>query len=63
MAKKAKQAWIRTKNGLIVSGVAGILLAYAFLTRALDTGSYWQYAGGVIFLLAGLKMLIRARKK
>ncbi len=47
----------------LAGGLLGMVLAYAFLSRALDTGSYWQYLGAVLLLILGIKLIIRAFKK
>jgi|GEM_PF-5216710 len=46
-----------------ISGLIGIVLAYAFLSRAFSTGSYWQYFLAVTFFVLGTKILIRVLKK
>jgi predicted tellurium resistance membrane protein TerC len=44
-------------------GILGLVFAYALVTRALSTGSYWQYFAGLVFLVIGAKLLVRAFKK
>lgn len=41
-------------------GVIGLVLAYAFVSRAFSTGSYWHYLGCVVFLFLGVKLLVKA---
>lgn len=43
-------------------GVFGILLAYAFISRAFSTGSYWQYFLFIVFMILGVKLLVRTFK-
>jgi predicted tellurium resistance membrane protein TerC len=44
-------------------GVVGVVLGYFFVTRAIDTGSWWEYLGTVIFTVLGVKLIIRAVKQ
>lgn len=46
-----------------LGGAFGLLLAYAFASRALSTGSYWQYLGFALFLTLSVKLLFRTFKK
>lgn len=62
-AKLADKAWFNSLQAVIGSAVAGLLLAYAFVSRALDTGSYWQYLAGLAFLVLSVKLGVRAIKK
>lgn len=48
---------------LFAKGVIGLILAYALGSRAIDTGSYWQYLGCLVFAFLGVKLLVRAFKK
>ncbi len=41
-----------------VMAIVGVGLAYLLVTRALDTGSWWQYLGAV--LLIGLSIRLSA---
>lgn len=47
---------------LALRGSAAVVLAYAFLTRALNTGSYWHYLVAVIFMALGIPLLVRSFK-
>ena len=38
----------KTKRGYLVFGVAELILAYMFISIALDTASMWAYFAGVI---------------
>lgn len=70
MAAKTKQPtsqqikWIdrvfHAAPSLVFRGCVGILLGYAFLSRAFDTGSYWQYLGAVVFTVLGIRLLKRS---
>lgn len=58
-----KKAVANKKQTLIVSAAAGLILAYALGSRAIDTGSYWEYLGCLVFLALAVRLLIRAFKK
>ena len=45
---------------LIFRGIVGIILGYAFLSRAFDTGSYWHYLGALVFTILGVRLLKRS---
>ncbi len=63
MAKKKTAPKQRTDlpaTGL--RGAIGIVLAYAFLSRAFSTGSYWQYFAAILFFVLGVKLLVRSFK-
>jgi predicted tellurium resistance membrane protein TerC len=58
----AKQAPRHIKLATAASGLIGLVLAYGFLTRALETASYWQYLGFFLFTFLGLKLITRTFK-
>jgi putative Mn2+ efflux pump MntP len=60
--KRAKEV-ATTKTSTFVFGVLGLIFSYAFISRAFDTGSFWQYLGSILFLVLGVKLLIRSFKK
>ncbi|HSX45194.1 MAG TPA: hypothetical protein VLF39_03785 [Candidatus Saccharimonadales bacterium] len=45
---------------LIVTGVIGIILAYLMFTRAVDTGSLFQYGIVILLLILSTRFLIKA---
>jgi hypothetical protein len=57
---KAKSAWFGSRRALFVHAAAGLVLAYAFASRAIDTGSLWHYLGSLVFLVLSIKLVIRA---
>lgn len=64
MANKAAQSpWLHNRRALFVRAGIGFVLSYAFLSRAIDTGSYWQYLGAIVFLALSVKLFTRALKK
>ncbi|HUD07097.1 MAG TPA: hypothetical protein VMR34_04370 [Candidatus Saccharimonadales bacterium] len=42
------------------AGVVGLILAYFIGSRALDTGSYWEYLFTLIFLVIAIRLMIRS---
>lgn len=60
--KKAAPKQKNNRTTTALGGVLGIVLAYAFISRAFDTGSYWQYLGFVVFLVLGIKLIARSLK-
>lgn len=61
-SKISSTTWQQSRGALLVSVAVGLILAYAFISRALDTGSYWQYLGAVVFLTLAVKLFARALK-
>lgn len=45
---------------LIIAGILGIFLAYLEASRAIDTGSYWEYLFTLIILVISIRFLIRS---
>lgn len=54
---------LKSRPVLLLAGVVGVVLAYLLATRAIDTGSWWQYFGCLLFLVLGIKLIIRAVRK
>lgn len=54
---------LHAKWSVILRGVLGIILGYAFLSRAFDTGSWIQYFTAVLFAFLGIKILWRYFKE
>jgi uncharacterized membrane protein HdeD (DUF308 family) len=50
---------LNAKWGIIFRGVLGVILGYAFLSRAFDTGSWIQYFCALLFTVLGIKILKR----
>jgi hypothetical protein len=59
---------VRTTNVLnspvkkAAAGTVGLLLAYAFASRAIETGSLMQYFIAITLLVLSIKILIRSFK-
>lgn len=49
----------QTKQGKLIFGTVEIFLAYLIVSRAIDTGSLWQYLFFLILLVGGVNNLIR----
>ena len=49
-----------TSRLLVVGGAVGVFLFYALITRALNTGSYWEYFSAVAILYISIRLFIRS---
>ena len=47
-------------RNLVIGGLIGILLTYIIMSRALNTGSYWEYFFGVAILIIAIRLFIRS---
>jgi hypothetical protein len=54
---------LRTRTMLVLRAAIGFALSYAFATRAIDTGSWLQYFGAVLFLVLSIRLVVRAIRK
>lgn len=43
-------------------GMAGLVLAYLLISRAFDTGSWWQYLGTLLLLILSSQLIVRGIK-
>lgn len=50
----------KTNNGKLTFGVIELLVAYLLVSRAIDTGSLWQYLAFLLLFIGGFNNLIRA---
>lgn len=48
-----------TKKGKLIFGTVELILAYLIVSRAINTGSLWQYLAFIILFIGGLNNLIR----
>lgn len=53
------KTWHDSKKGLLIFGLAELLIAYAIASRAIHTGSLWQYFFTFVFLLGAAQNLFR----
>lgn len=56
-------AWKQSRNGLLISGVIELVLAYIFVSLAIDSGSYWHYLLTFIFLVGAIHNFVKAHKR
>lgn len=45
---------------LALAGLVGIVLTYFVASRALNTGSYWEYLLTVVLLIISIRLFIRS---
>jgi hypothetical protein len=50
-------------KSLAIAGLIGIILTYIIGSRALNTGSYWQYLLTLILLIVSIRIFIRSIKR
>lgn len=50
----------KNRVALSVSGLIGLGLAFGLMTRALSTGSYWQYLGTLALLVLSIRLFVNA---
>lgn len=47
---------------LLLLAAAFLGLSYGFVSLAIDSGSLWQYAASIIFLIWGVKYIVRGAR-
>ena len=52
--------WKQTRVGLLISGLVEAVLAYIFVSLALNSGSGWHYLLAGIFLIGAVISLLHA---
>ena len=50
----------KSRKAQALMGLIGLVLAYLLGTRAVDTGSWWQYGGALLLFVLALKRIARA---
>ena len=50
----------QTKKGRIIFGLAELLLAYLFVSLAIESGSIWQYLVAILLTIGAVNNLVRA---
>lgn len=53
----------KSRPAQALMGLIGLFLGYLLLTRAIDTGSWWQYGGSLLLFALALKRIARAIDK
>jgi hypothetical protein len=48
---------------LVLFGIIGLVIAYVIGSRALDTGSYWEYLFMLIFFVVSIRLFIRSIRR
>ena len=51
---------LHAKWGIVFRGLLGLLIGYAFLSRAFDTGSWIQYFCSILFFILGFSVFKKA---
>ena len=59
---KTRSRWYNTRPSLVVFGLIKLGLSYLLVSLAINSGSLWEYALAIFFLIAGLSDLIRSLK-
>lgn len=54
--------WRRSFTGGLVFGAVYLLLAYIFVSLAIDSGSLWQYLLGIVSFIVGAHSAYQAVK-
>jgi hypothetical protein len=49
-----------TPRNLVIGGVIGLILFYIVISRALDTGSYWEYFFALAIIIISIRLFIRS---
>jgi hypothetical protein len=62
MLKKFED-WHKTRQGHAVFTVIELALAYVVGSRAIDTGSWWEYALAFFFLIGAVQNAARLLRK
>jgi len=57
-AVKQFDAWHKTKIGYAVMAVVELGLAYVLASRAIDTGSIWQYLFAIVLLAGCIRNIV-----
>ncbi|HSX46661.1 MAG TPA: hypothetical protein VLF87_01575 [Patescibacteria group bacterium] len=52
----------KTRPARLGMGIVGLVLAYLLITRAFDTGSYWEYLGTLVLAVLGIRLIVKAFK-
>lgn len=48
-----------TRKGKLIFGLVEWLLAYIIISRAIDTGSLWEWLIGLLLIVGGFNNLVR----
>lgn len=53
------KSWHATNKGLFTFSIAEILISYLVGSRAIDTGSLWQYFFTFVFFFGGVRNIFK----
>jgi hypothetical protein len=56
------EQWHKSQPGLLIFGLAELLAAFLVGTRALDTGSWWEYGFTFLLFVGGAQNMVRLVK-
>jgi hypothetical protein len=59
MDLQAIDNWHKTKLGYLSFGLGELLLAYLFVSLAINSGSLWQYALSIILFVGAIQNFVR----
>jgi hypothetical protein len=66
MAKKnfpqALKTWLNTRPGYAALAVIELLIVYVLASRAIDTGSWWEYGFAFLALIFSIQNLVHLIK-
>ena len=51
----------KTPSARIGMGATGLVLTYLLVTRAIDTGSLWQYTGSFVLVFLSIRLIFRGK--
>lgn len=55
--------WHKTRRGHAIMAAIELVLAYFMASRALDTGSWWQYGFTLLLLIGGIQNVVQLIRK
>lgn len=53
----------KSRPALLLMACVGVVLAYLLVSRAFDTGSYWQYLGTLILTILSIRLFVRGLQR
>jgi len=64
MGKTKSQAgqrqWWERRDARLLKGLLDLLIAYIFGSLAIDSGSYWHYLLALLFIVLGIRYLLKS---
>ncbi|MGD0284080.1 MAG: hypothetical protein ABSB12_00585 [Candidatus Saccharimonadales bacterium] len=63
MVKKTpNKDWLKYPGWQLLLSIVSLGISYLLLSRAFDTGSWWEYLGALVFLILSINRLINTIK-